>query len=59
LNPAQDRGKYKWVNKMINRVGPLQELGAHQLLAILRKATHTKSELSAEGVQSNYHMSHP
>jgi SAM-dependent methyltransferase len=46
LNPAQDRGKYKLVNKVINAVGPLQEFGAHQLLAVLKKLDLREPEYS-------------
>jgi hypothetical protein len=48
LNPAQDRGKYKLVNRAINAVGPLQEFGAHQLLAVLRKPDPRELEYRRE-----------
>jgi ubiquinone/menaquinone biosynthesis C-methylase UbiE len=37
LNPAQDKGKYKLANAIINKVSPLRELCAFQLLAVLKK----------------------
>jgi hypothetical protein len=37
LNPSQDAGKYKLINATINNVPFLRELGAHRMLAVLKK----------------------
>ena len=37
VNPAQDNGKYKFANAIINRVYTLKELCSFQLLAIFKK----------------------